>query len=63
MAKGYEHTDKKITFSHYLRAHTLYCTVDDSSDELESGPTKKDHSFFFLLRHDMNLPSKYKLFH
>ena len=33
-----------------VRAHTLYSTVDDSSYELESGPTRqeKDHSAFFL---------------
>ncbi len=33
-----------------LRAHALYSTVDDSSDELKSGPTrkKKDHSAFLL---------------
>ena len=32
-----------------IAVHALYSKVDDSSDELKSGPTrKKDHSAFFF---------------
>ena len=40
-----------------IRAHSLYFTVDDSSDELKSGPTRKKNwpfSFFFIFSSDMS---------
>ena len=55
----------KIEIYHTNRAHTLYYTVDDSSDVLESGPTRKkkrDNSAFFLIFSSdiaLNLPAKH----
>ena len=47
-----------------VRPHSLYSTVDESSDELETGPTRKknDNSAFFfilLLRHALELSYNY----
>ncbi len=44
------HPNGRTDATKYIRAHSLYFTVDDSSDELKSGSTRKktDHSAFFL---------------
>ncbi len=46
---------------HYYRAFALYSTVDDSSNVLESCPTRKKKLtiqllFYFFLRHVINVP-------